>query len=107
MDIEHVDYGPKREVYNPGDVLDIAVHFRRPFVGQCEAGLVRRDGAPPDDFRRHIFARSSDFLYEGQVHVREDLVGPCLLWLKLAPVRGEPEVLAAGPNIFEVRPIRP
>lgn len=107
MDIERVEYSPQREVYNPGDVLDVAVHFRRAFVGQCEAGLVRGIGEPPADFRRYVFARSSDVLYEGQVHVREDLVGTCLLWVKLTPVKGDPELFPASRNVLEVRPIRP
>jgi hypothetical protein len=107
MQIERVECTPQREVYNPGDVLDIAVRFRDGFVGQCEAGLVRRNGAPPADFARNVLARSNDRLYEGQVQVREDLVGSCVLLVRLTPVKGQPQTLPEGERIFEVRPIRP
>jgi hypothetical protein len=107
MQIERVECTPRREVYNPGDVLNIAVRFVRGFVGQCEAGLVRRNGPPPPDFPRNVLARSNDRLYEGQVQVREDLVGSCVLMLRLAPVKGATETLPGGDTIIEVRPIRP
>jgi hypothetical protein len=107
MQIERVECTPCREVYNPGDVLDIAVRFRDGFVGQCEAGLVRRDEQPPADFRRNVLARSNDRLYEGQLQVREDSVGSCVLLLRLTPVKGQPSTVPGGDHIIEVRPIRP
>jgi hypothetical protein len=110
MQIEQVECTPHQEVYNPGDVLNIAVRFRDGFVGQCEAGLIRRNGAAqtlPADFKRNVLARSSDRLYEGQVQVREDLVGTCILILRLTPVKGQPETVSAGDQLIEVRPVRP
>lgn len=107
MQIERVEYSPKKEVYNPGDVIDVALYFRDRFVGQCEGGLVRRNGEPPPEFPRAVFARSNDRLYEGQAQVRQDLVGSCKLVVRLTPVRGEPKTVAVGDQIFEVRPIRP
>ncbi|MBV8222606.1 MAG: hypothetical protein JO293_04550 [Candidatus Eremiobacteraeota bacterium] len=107
MQIERVECTPHREVYNPGDVLNVAVRFRRGFVGQCEAGLVRRNGDLPQDFRRNVLARSNDRLYEGQVQVREDLVGSCVLVLRLTPVKGVAATVPAGDQVIEVRPLRP
>ena len=106
MQIERVECTPRREVYNPGDVLDIAVRFRDGFVGQCEAGLVRNGESPPD-FRGNILARSSDKLYEGQVQVREDSIGSCILVVRLTPVKGQAVTVPGGEQIIEVRPIRP
>jgi hypothetical protein len=107
MQIERVECTPQREVYNPGDVLNIAVRFRDGFVGQCEAGLVRRNGELPPDFRGNILARSSDKLYEGQVQVREDSIGSCVLVLRLTPVKGQALIVPGGEQIIEVRPVRP
>lgn len=107
MQIERVECTPRREVYNPGDVLNIAVRFRDGFVGQCEVGLVRRNGEPPADFPRNVLARSNDRLYEGQVQVREDSVGSCVLLLRLTPVKGQAVTVPGGDQIIEVRPIRP
>jgi hypothetical protein len=107
MQIERVDYSPRKEVYNPGDVINVAIYFRDRFIGECEGGLVRRDGAPPEEFRRSTFARSNDRLYEGQVLVREDLNGSCMLAVRLTPVNGAPKTVAVGDRTYEVRPIRP
>lgn len=107
MQIERVEYSPRKDVYNPGDVINVAIYFRDRFIGECEAGLVRRDGDPPDDFRRSVFARSSDRLYEGQAQVRDDLAGPCVLAVRLTPVAASPRTLLAGDQIFEVRLVRP
>jgi len=107
MQIERVECTPRREMYNPGDVLNVAVRFRDGFIGQCEAGLVLRNGSLPEDFRRNVLARSNDRLYEGQVQVREDQVGSCILVLRLTPVKGTPTTVAAGEQIIEVRPVRP
>lgn len=107
MQIERIECTPWREVYNPGDVLNIAVRFRDGFVGQCEVGLVHRNGSPPPDFPRNVLARSNDRLYEGQVQVREDSVGSCVLVLRLTPVKGVAATLPGGDHIIEVRPLRP
>lgn len=107
MHIERVDFSPKQEVYNPGDVLDLAVYFGTPFVGQCEVGLVKREDVANPGFARSVLARSSDKLYEGQVHVRLDHVGACVLLARLTPARGAPEIVPAGDEIFQVRQIRP
>ena len=110
MQIARVELTPHQEVYNPGDVLNIAVRFRDGFVGQCEAGLIRRNGSVqplPADFKRNVLARSSDRLYEGQVQVRDDLVGTCILILRLTPVNGNAATVPAGDQIIEVRPLRP
>jgi len=110
MRIAQVECTPRQEVYNPGDVLNVAVRFRDSFVGQCEAGLIRRDGAAqplPADFKRNVLARSSNRLYEGQIQVREDQIGACILLVRLTPVKGEAETVPAGEQIIEVRPLRP
>lgn len=107
MQIERIECTPRLEVYNPGDVLNIAVRFRDGFVGQCEAGLVRRNGPPPPDFARSVLARSNDRLYEGQVQVRQDLAGSYLLMLRLTPVKGVSATVPGGAHIIEVRPLRP
>jgi len=107
MHIERVDCSPKKEVYNPGDVLDVAVYFRERFIGQCEGGLVRRSGDPPEDFRRAAFRRSTDRLYEGQANVREEHIGSCILTVRLTPNGGQARSVPIGDQIVEVRPIRP
>jgi len=107
MQIERVDYNPHKDVYHPGEVINIAVYFRDPFVGQCEVGLVHRDKAAAPDFRRTTFARSSNNLYEGQLYIRDSQIGQCVLLARLAPVKGSAQVVAAGDQIFEVRPLRP
>lgn len=108
MQIDRIECSPRREMYNPGDVLNIAVRFRDGFVGQCEAGLVLRgNGSLPQDFPRSVLSRSNDRLYEGQVQVRDDSVGSCLLVLRLTPVKGAASTVPAGDQIIEVRPVRP
>ena len=105
MQIERVECTPAQEVYHPGEVINVAVYFRRPFVGQCEVGLVHRNHPPNAEFRRTTFARSSNTLYEGQLYIRDSQVGSCVLLARLAPVKGTAETVAAGDRIFEVRPI--
>ena len=105
MQIERVECTPRREVYNPGDVLNLAVRFRDGFVGQCEAALALRNQPPGS--RWNILARSSDTLYEGQVRVGEDMLGSCELALRLIPVKGPTTTVPGGDWIFEVRPVRP
>lgn len=107
MRIASVDIDPVREVYTPGDVLNVAVNFEEPFVGQLEAGLSKRAAGGGGPERAAVFARSSDYLYEGQVHVRLGDIGDCMLLGRLTPVRGAPVVVPLGDRILYVRPIRP
>lgn len=107
MQIERVAYTPHKEVYHPGEVINVAIYFQRPFVGQCEVGLVHKEVAPRSDFRRTSFARSGSKLYEGQLYIRDSQVGQCVLLARLAPVKGNAEVVVAGDQIFQVRPLRP
>jgi hypothetical protein len=104
MQIERVDYTPKKDVYHPGEVLYVSVHFRTPFVGECEIGLSKRSG---NGFRRTTCRQSTNRLYEGQVYIHDDQVGACLLKAALTPVKGEPQTVATGDRIFQVRPVRP
>ena len=105
MQIERVVCTPLQDVYHPGDVINIAIYFRTPFVGQCEVGLVHRAHALDGDFRRTTFARSSNRLYEGQLYLRDSQIGSCILLARLAPVKGKAETVAAGERIIEVRPL--
>lgn len=107
LEIDRVTYNPRKDVYHPGEVINIAIYFRTPFVGQCEVGLVHKDRPPNSDFRRTTFARSSNYLYEGQLYIRDSQVGRCILLARLAPVKGEAATIAAGDQIFEVRPLLP
>jgi len=107
MHIERVDVTPKKDVYNPGDTLDVAVLFRERFIGQCDAGLRRRDATRPDERGLSAFRRSTDTLYEGQVSARQDLIGSCILVVRLSPVGGRPLEIPIGDEIYEIRPVRP
>jgi len=107
MQIERVDIEPRQDVYNPGEVINITIHFRSPFIGQCRVGLVPRDHPIGENFERKTFAKSRSRLYEGQVYVRDSNIGSCVLRATLAPVRGEPETVAVGDQIFEIRPLVP
>ena len=104
MQIERVDYTPKKDVYNPGEVLYVSLTFRDPFVGECEIGLAAKGGSL---IRRTTCRQSTNRLYEGQVYIHEDQVGPCLLQAALTPVNGDPATVAAGDRIFQVRPVLP
>ncbi len=107
MQIERVDISPHKDVYNPGDVINIAIYFRTPFVGQCRVGLVPKDHPAAADFERKTFAKSSNTLYEGQLYLNEGDIGAGVLRATLAPVSGEPCTVAVGDQIFEVRPLIP
>ncbi len=107
MPIECVEITPQKEVYRPGDVLNVSVGFRPPFVGECELGLAPRNAGPSKPFKRTVFARSGSGLYEGQVHVRLDHIGPCVLMARLTQAGEEPTTVAAAETTIEVRPIRP
>ena len=104
MFIERVEYTPKKDIYYPGEVLYVSLHFRDPFVGECEIGLAK-DGA--NGFRRTTCRQSTRRLYEGQVYIHDDQVGACLLKAALTPVKGEPTTVAAADRIFQVRPVQP
>jgi hypothetical protein len=105
MQIERVDYTPKKDVYYPGEVLYVSLYFRAPFVGECEIGLSKQRNG--DVFRRTTCRQSTKRLYEGQVYISDDDIGPCLLKAALTPVRGNAAVVAAGDRIFHVQSARP
>jgi hypothetical protein len=107
MQIERVDIEPRQDVYNPGEVINIGIHFHSPFVGQCRVGLVPRNHPMGEDFERKTFSMSGSRLYEGQVYVRDSNIGSCVLRATLVPVRGEPHIVAVGDQIFEIRPLVP
>jgi hypothetical protein len=107
MQIESVDIEPREDVYNPGEVINVTIHFRTPFIGQCRVGLVPRHHPMGEDFERKTFAMSRSTLYEGQVYIRDSNIGSCVLRATLVPVRGEPATVAVGDYIFEVRPLVP
>jgi hypothetical protein len=103
-----VDYTPQKEIYNPGDVLNVALRFAEPFVGQCEASLTPKSSAPRVfPATAAILARSGPTLYEGQVHVRAEHVGRCVLLARLTPVHEQPAICEIGDRTFYVRRIRP
>src|ERR1700730_16213213 len=104
MQIERVDYTPKKDVYHPGEVLYVSLTFRDAFVGECEIGLAAKNG---DLIRRTTCRQSTTRLYEGQVYIHDDQVGPCLLIAALTPVSGVPASVATGDRIFQVRPVLP
>ncbi|MDQ6767019.1 MAG: hypothetical protein M3Z41_04335 [Candidatus Eremiobacteraeota bacterium] len=107
MQIERVDVTPRQDVYNPGEVIDIAIYFRSPFNGQCRVGLVPKGHPSGEDFERKTFAKSTATLYEGQLYIKDSNIGTCVLRATLAPVSGEPRTVAVGAFIFEVRPLVP
>lgn len=107
MQIERVDVTPRREVYNPGDVINIAIYFHDPFIGQCRVGLVPADHPLGEGFEAKTFAKSSNTLYEGQLYIRDDKVGSCVLRAVLTPVNAVAQTVAVGDQIFEVRPLVP
>lgn len=102
--IERVDITPKKEVYFPGEVLYVSLHFRDPFVGECEIGL---SGSSSDGFPTTACRQSTTRLYEGQIYIKDDLVGPRYLKAVLTPVKGARSTIAAGDRVFHVRPVAP
>lgn len=107
MQIERVVVDPSKEVYHPGEVITIAVYFESPFVGQCEIGLVSVKHPAGAPFRGTSFAKSTNYLYEGQVYIRDANAGTCELRGRFTPVKGEPKTISVGDRIFEVRPLVP
>lgn len=104
MQIERVDYTPKKDVYYPGEVLYVSVTFRDPFVGQCAIGLAPKDQAAG---RMTTCRQSTNRLYEGQVYISDDDVGPRLLKAALTPVKGEAAIVSTGDRIFQVQRVLP
>jgi hypothetical protein len=104
IQIERVDYTPKKDVYHPGEVLYVSLHFREPFVGECEIGLASRS---EERFRTTACRQSTTKLYEGQVYIHDDQVGPRVLKAMLTPVKGEPTTLSAADRLFQIRPLSP
>lgn len=104
MQIERVEYTPKKDVYYPGEVLYVSLTFRDPFVGECEIGFAPKNA---DLVRRTTCRQSTTRLYEGQVYIHDDQVGPCLLKATLTPVSGQPATVTAGDRIFQIIPVSP
>jgi hypothetical protein len=104
MLIERVDYTPKKDLYYPGEVLYVSLTFREPFVGECEIGFAAKNA---DLVRRTTCRQSTTRLYEGQVYIHDDQVGPCLLKATLTPVTGQASTVAAGDRIFQIIPVSP
>lgn len=108
MQVERVIITPRKEVYNPGDVINLAIEFAAPFNGQVEVGLAPRERPIGEDFRATPFAKSSTTtLYEGQVYVWQADIGACRLVARLAPVKGDAKTIAVGDEIFWIRPLVP
>jgi hypothetical protein len=104
IQIESVEYTPKKDVYHPGEVLYVSLCFREPFVGECEIGLGDRSD---DAVRLTTCRQSTTRLYEGQIYIHDDDVGPRILKAMLTPVKGDPATLSAADRIFQVRPVSP
>lgn len=102
--IERVDYTPRKDVYYPGEVLYVSLTFAKPFVGECEIGLAASAG---ELVHRTTCRQSSTRLYEGQVYIHDDQVGPRVLKAALTPVSGQPSTVGAGDKIFQVRRVIP
>jgi len=104
--VDRVQFSPVKDVYRPGDVLTVAVFFRKPWVGEVEVGL-SSDAHPDGTFHSSIFARSNPALYEGQVHVRDQHVGVCRMLAKFSCVDGSTITKSLVDESFQVRPISP
>lgn len=104
--VDHVQFSPVKDVYRPGDVLNVAIFFRKPWVGEVEVGL-SSDARPAGTFHSSVFARSNSALYEGQVHVRGEHIGTCRLLARLSGVDGSTSTDPLVGEPFQVRPISP
>jgi len=104
--VDRVQVSPVKDVYRPGDVLTVAVFFRKPWVGEVEVGL-SPDANAAGTIPTSVFARSNPALYEGQVHVRREHIGSCQMLAKFSGVDGTTatQPLLDGP--IQVRPISP
>ena len=87
-------------------MLTVAIFFRKPWVGEVEAGL-SSEAHPNGTFRSSVFARSNPALYEGQVHVRGEHIGTCRLVATFSGVDGSTVTKAIVDELFQVRPISP
>ena len=104
--VDRVLCSPVKEVYSPGDVLTVAIFFRKPWVGEAEVGLAT-DAQPAGTFPLTVFARSNAALYEGQVHVRREHVGACRMLAKFSGVDGTTVTKPLLEKPIQVRPIYP
>lgn len=104
--LREVRVSPTQEVYNPGDVLTVAIFFAKPWTGEVEVGLAP-DGAVTGSYPTTVFARSGGSLYEGQVHVRREHIGTCRMLATFTGVDGESAIIPAVGTLFAVRPIVP
>jgi hypothetical protein len=104
--VDRVLFSPVKEVYSPGEVLTVAIFFRKPWVGEVEVGLAT-DAQTPEAIPLTVFARSNPALYEGQVHVRKEHVGACRMLAKFSGVDGTTVTKPLLENPIQVRPIYP
>jgi hypothetical protein len=104
--VDRVLVSPVKEVYSPGDVLTVAIFFRKPWVGEVEVGLAS-DAQPAGTNPLTVFARSNVALYEGQVHVRKEHVGACRMLAKFSGVDGTIVTTPLLERPIQVRPIYP
>lgn len=107
MQVERVIVTPRKDVYNPGDVINMSVSFDTAFIGQVAVGLAPRERGIGEPFRATPLAKSSNSLYEGQVYIWQVDVGACRLVARLTPVKGEPTTIGVGDEIFWIRPLVP
>ena len=104
--MDRVQVSPVKDVYRPGDVLTVAIFFRKPWVGEVEVGL-SPDASASGAIPTSVFARSNAALYEGQVHVRREHVGTCRMLAKLSGVDGTTATQSLLDTPIQVRPISP
>lgn len=104
--LREVRLSPTKDVYNPGDVLTVALFFAKPWTGEVEVGLAP-DGAVSGSYPTTVFARSGGALYEGQVHVRREHIGTCRMLATFTGVDGTSTTEPAIGTPFAVRPIVP
>lgn len=104
--VDRVQFSPVKDVYRPGDVLTVAIFFRKPWVGEVEVGL-SSDAHPGGTLHTSVFARSNPALYEGQVHVRGQHIGVCRMLGTFSGVDGSTLTKSLFDEPFQVRPISP
>jgi hypothetical protein len=104
--MDRVQVSPVKDVYRPGDVLTVAIFFRKPWVGEVEVGL-SPDASAAGAIPTSVFARSNSALYEGQVHVRREHVGTCRMLATLSGVDGSTATASLLDTPIQVRPISP
>jgi len=104
--VDRVLFSPVKEVYSPGEVLTVAIFFRKPWVGEVEVGLAT-DAQAAGTIPLTVFARSNAALYEGQVHVRKEHIGVCRMLAKISGVDGTSATRSLLEKPIQVRPIYP